>query len=309
MEKDEKVGVLLMAHGGPDSLEDVEPFLTHIRGGRVPSSELVEEMTEHYRLIGGKSPLLRITREQAMMLEGKLNTGGGHFRVYVGMRYWHPFIKDALKKVREDGVHRVVAMSLAPHYSKMSVGGYIEEVKKAQCDLGLAPDVRYVESWNDHPLLLRAIAEKVEKALTRFPASVRDKVQVIFTAHSLPERIIEEGDPYPQELKETIEGVITLIGPLCWYFAYQSKGHTPEKWLGPEVDTVLEKLSDEGHRHVLISQIWSVSDNADILYEIDIAYRNVAESKGMQFERAESLNTSPLLLDALASIVQEQLRQ
>ncbi len=314
------VGVLLMAYGGPNSLDEVEPYLLDVRNGRPPSPALVAEVRERYRLIGGRSPLLDLTRQQAAALEQVLNTEmlrraqhdnschsepseGPHFRTYVGMRHWHPYIKETLAQMAAEGIRRLVAIPMAPHYSRLSVGAYIRKAEEARAALGVPLEVRYVESWNDEPLYIQALAEKVIQALRRFPAEVRGQVPIVFTAHSLPQRILAEGDPYQEELMETVAGVVQHLGLVNWRLAYQSAGASPEPWLGPDVAAVLDGLAAVGHRYVLIAPIGFVCDHVEILYDIDILYRQQAEKLGMQLERTESLNTSPLFIQALANLV------
>ncbi len=329
----EVVGVLLMAYGGPDSLADVEPYLLDVRGGRPASPELVVAVRERYRLIGGRSPLLDLTRQQAAALESALNaemlrpaphdrfayrhpfaalragseqSERSHFRVYVGMRHWHPYIHETLAQMAADGIRRLVAIPMAPHYSRLSVGAYIQKVEEARAALSTPLSVTYVESWHDEPLYLAALVEKVRVALARFPQDVRGQVPIIFSAHSLPQRILAEGDPYPQELLETVWGVVRQLEPVSWRFAYQSAGGTPEPWLGPDVSAVLGDLATTGHRHVLIAPIGFVCDHVEVLYDVDIQYRQQAQALGLHLERTESLNTSPLLIQALARLVRER---
>lgn len=305
----EVVGVLLMAYGGPDSLADVEPYLLDVRGGRPASPELVVAVRERYRLIGGQSPLLDLTRQQAAALEDTLNrelVNGVCFRTYVGMRHWHPYIHETLAQMAADGIRRLVAIPMAPHYSRWSVGAYIQKVEEARAALSTPLSVTYVESWHDEPLYLAALVEKVEVALARFPQDVRGQVPIIFSAHSLPQRILAEGDPYPQELLETVWGVVRQLEPVPWRFAYQSASGTPEPWLGPDVSAVLGDLAATGHRHVLIAPIGFVCDHVEVLYDVDIQYRQQAQALGLHLERTESLNTSPLLIQALARLVRER---
>ncbi|MFQ5795713.1 MAG: ferrochelatase [Candidatus Bipolaricaulia bacterium] len=306
---DETIGVLLMAYGNPDSLEDVKAYYTHIRGGRVPSRDQVEDLERRYRCIGGRSPLLEITWEQAWALEERLNAAGDRFRVYIGMKHWHPFIAETVEEIAADGVYRVVALALAPHYSRMSVGGYIEAVRAAKKQLKTRLNLSFVTSWNDHPRFLRAVAEVVEDALLYFPEPVRDRVPIVFTAHSLPERILAEGDPYPRELLETCEGVAELLGLAAWQFAYQSAGHTPEPWLGPDILEVLEELSQADHHHVLIVPVGFVADHLEILYDIDVECQERAKELEMQLRRTESMNTRPTFIAALAAVVREHLNR
>lgn len=302
-----KTAVLLMAHGGPDHLEDVEPFLQHIMKGRQPTAELVTEIRERYRLIGGRSPLRAITERQAGALADALSAQGHSMPVYVGMRHWHPFILDVLKKITSDGIQRLVAMTLAPHDSTMSVGAYFEALEKACRSTPSAPDVLPIRSFADHPFLLKAIAERVEQALDHIPKSDHPFLRVIFTAHSLPERILAEGDPYPRELKATVDGVLKRLPPIQWEFAYQSRGRTPEPWLGPEVESRIGPLAQSGCRALLIVPVGFVSDHIEVLYDIDILYQDLARRAGIRLWRTESLNDHPSLIAALSDRILQAL--
>lgn len=303
----DQTAVLLMAHGGPDALDDVEPFLRHIMKERVPSPEVVAQVRERYRLIGGKSPLLEITKQQAAALEKELNKKSPRFQVYVGMRHWTPFIKEVVKEILENPPRRLIAISLAPHYSKLSVGAYLQALKSALADAGSDLPVTPVESWHDQPLLLDAFAKKVKEALAAYPEEIRSEVPILFTAHSLPERVLSEGDPYPKELEGTVAGVVKRLGGINARFAYQSRGMAPGKWLGPEVDEVLSELAAKGEKDLLIVPVGFVCDHVEILYDIDILYKETARSKGIALRRTESLNVSPLFIQALAAVVHTHL--
>src|SRR5512143_575653 len=221
------IGVMLMAYGGPNSLDDIEPYLLDVRGGRSTPAPFVAEIRRRYELIGGRSPILELTRAQARALQAML---GDEYRVYVGMRHWHPYIKDAMTEVAADGIERLVALVLAPHYSKMSVGAYHQRLQEAREQLAPHIQVAEVTSWSTHPLFLDALAEKTRAALARFDGA---DVEVIFSAHSLPERLLQTGDPYPQELQDTVNALAPRLGrPISHRFAYQSAGSTGEKWLG-----------------------------------------------------------------------------
>jgi len=301
-------GVLLMSYGTPASLDDVEAYYTHIRGGRRPSAELIEGLVARYRAIGGLSPLLDITSRQAAALEAALNGAQGKtFRVYVGMKHAPPFIADAVTDMASDGLSRGLAMALAPHYSRMSIGGYINTVKKALGDLPSPLPMTFVESWHDHPTFLAALEEGLHEALGRFSEAERAAVHVIFTAHSLPARILEWDDPYPRELRRTCEGVARLVGLTQWDFAYQSASHTPDPWLGPDVKEVLQRLSAEGKRAVVICPVGFVADHLEVLYDIDVECQALAASRGMRLERTPSLNDRPRFITALAEIVRSHL--
>ncbi|HTN44659.1 MAG TPA: ferrochelatase [Nitrospiria bacterium] len=308
---DEKIGVLLMAYGAAGSLDEIEPYLYDIRGGRPTSPQLVEVVKHRYQLMGGRSPLLEITMQQAAALEKRLNQGQTRFKTYIGMRHWHPYIKDSVAVMAADGIREMVALCLTPYYSNLSVGAYYQKLDEAVSALSGATggrfNIRRIESWNDHPRLIEAIAEKIGRALERFPADIREKVPVLFSAHSLPERILAEKDPYPQELHETIGLVMKKIGPYAWRFAYQSKGRTPEPWLGPDAADVINELHAQGHRHLLMAPIGFISDHMETLYDVDVMYREQCRSKGIQLERAESLNASPAFIETLAAVVLENL--
>ncbi len=295
-----------MAYGTPNSLDEIEPYYTDIRGGRKPSPENLRELIARYERIGGKTPLLDITREQARALQAQLGDG---YRVYVGMKHWHPYISQAVEEIVRDApsVTRVIALPLAPHYSRFSIDGYFQRVRDAIQKRNTPLDVTYVESWNDHPLFLHAVAEKMERARRKFGASDWNDIQVIFSAHSLPERILQSIDPYPQELRETCEGVAALIGlkRKAWRFAYQSAGRTNEKWLGPYILDTLDRVAEEGARRVLIAPIGFVADHLEVLYDIDIECAERARQLGIEMRRIESQNASPAFIAALGAIVQE----
>jgi ferrochelatase len=283
-------GVLLLAHGTPDSLEDMPEYLTRVRGGRLPSPELVEEMRHNYASIGGRSPLTDLTRAQAAALSGEL---GGR-RVYVGMRNWTPFIADTLRQAAADGVRELVALPLAPQYSSLSVGKYREAVER---DAPEGLQIRFVAAWHDHPGLLDAFAEKVRAGLSSGPRLV------VFTAHSLPARVIAEGDPYADHVRGTALGIAARVGLTDYEIAYQSAGRTPEPWLGPSLEELFHDLAARGERRVLVEPVSFVCDHTEILYDLDIVARRQALERGIDFARAESLNTSPTFIRALAAIV------
>ena len=303
----EKIAVLLMAYGAAGSLDEIEPYLNDIRGGRPLSPGLVDEIKRRYQLMGGKSPLLEITRQQAAGLEAALNRDSDRFRVYIGMRHWHPYIKDTVADIARDGFGRIVAICLTPYYSKLSVGVYFQKLDEAIAATGKTFTVHRVESWNDQPKLIEVITEKVNTALDRFPADTRPKVPLLFTAHSLPERILAEKDPYPEEFRETIELVMKRLGPYTWRLAYQSRGRTPEPWLGPDAAAIIDELAGQGHRNLLMAPIGFISDHMETLYDVDIMYQDQCKSKGIRLERAGSLNATPLLIETLVDVVQNSL--
>jgi len=300
-----------MAYGGPDSLDDIKPYLENILSGREVSPHLVEEVRKRYALIGGKSPLPEITYAQARALEKRLNAprddpeSAPSFKVYVGMRHWRPYICKAVARIAEDGLRDVIALCMAPHYSKMSVGAYFQKLQDVQEALEITLNVIYVKSYHNHPLFIRAIVEKVKAALERFPPGVRSQVRVLFTAHSLPVSLVKQGDPYDTQLQETARLVAARLGlgDDTWQLCYQSVGTSKVKWLGPQVEDVIQELAVKGHNNILVAPIGFVADNVELLYEIDIVCRNLAASHGVHLERVDSLNASPTFIEALADIV------
>jgi ferrochelatase len=304
------IGILLMAYGGPDSLDDVEPYLLDIRGGRPTPPELVDEIKERYALIGGRSPLLDITRQQAEALEAHLNRDGdARYRAYVGMRHWQPRIKEAVAHMAGDGVEQAVALVMAPHYSRMSTGAYFARLDEAIQELGANISFSRIENWHDHPGFIAALEEKSTDALARYDGGGADAVpKVIFTAHSLPTRILDWGDPYDAQLRETAsllaEGL--NLPPDRWLFCYQSAGRSPEPWLGPQIEDVIVELAQAGEKRLLVVPIGFVCDHVEVLYDIDIEARQLAEAHGARLERSQSLNTSPTFIAALAEIVKRE---
>ncbi len=296
------IAVLMMAHGTPDSLDQMEAYLTRVRGGRPPSAELLEEMTGHYTAIGGRSPLTELTQAQARAVESKL---GEPFRVFVGMRNWRPYIEDATREIADQGAEKCIGMPMAPQYSELSVKKYLDEARRfvpAECSLEL------VQSWYDYPGLLDAFAEKVSLAQETWGAPG----EVIFTAHSLPERVKDvpgpESPPYPVQFQRTAEGVAQRVGLERFRIAYQSAGRTPEPWLGPELSQVLEELAGQGTKRVLVVPVGFVCDHTEILFDIDRQAKALAEELGIELARTESLNTSPRVIEAVADIIRSSVK-
>ncbi len=284
-----KQAVLLVAHGAPERLEDVEPYLLNVRGGRPLAPRVIEEIRERYAQIGGCSPLLEWTRAQAQALHTALG-----LPVYIGMRNWHPFLAEAMERVERDGIERVVAIALAPQYSALSVGLYQRRAEEAKVQAGARAEIVWTRSFHDHPLLIDAFAEKL--------APLVNGGKVLFTAHSLPEKILAQGDPYDGEARGTASAVASRLGLRGWGFAYQSQGLTDEKWLGPTVESCLDRYAAEKIGQVIVHPIGFVCDHVEILYDVDILFRRYAEQRGMRLRRPESLNGSPRFTAALADI-------
>jgi ferrochelatase len=299
--------ILLLAFGGPRSLDEVEPFLTRLFRGRKPSPEQLERVKERYRLIGGFSPLPEITLKQAKALENSLNLRGYPFKSYVGMRYGQPLIEETLREIIRDGIQKVIAIPMAPFRSRASTGAYIEEVKQAQERLEGKMEISFIEGWHLHPLFLGAIQEKIEEGLRPFTREERKRVHFIFSAHSLPKSLVEN-EFYVKDMEASVREVLKRIEPLPWHIAFQSRGMGPEEWLGPDVEFILTELSHQKVREVLIIPIGFVSDHIEVLYDIDIFYRGKAESMGMVLRRSPSLNDSERFIGALTAIVEEHVR-
>ena len=299
------LAVLLLAYGAPNSQEDIEPYFTDIMHGHKPSPELLKDLKERYRKIGRRSPLLDITMAQASALEERLRSHAVNARVYVGMKHWHPYIREVVPRIVDDGFNRIIALALAPHYSGIGIGGYKQALDQA-LEGNSQVTVDFVDGWYDNPVFHQAVAEKVTKALKQFQNS---KVEIIFTAHSLPERIIRDNDPYPKQLEASCQSVADILKLDHWSLAYQSAGHGGEKWLGPDILEALQQLSNhkEHSDNVLVVPIGFVADNLEILFDLDVEAQDFARSHGLSLKRTESLNTSPTLISALADVVQKRI--
>ena len=297
--------VLVMAYGGPRSLDDVRPYLLDVRNYRPTSEEVFHEITERYAQIGGRSPILELTQAQASALQTALNQNEDGdidtWRVWVGMRHWHPFIKDVLAEMVEAGVTSAVGLVMAPHYSRMSIGAYYKRLADAGAPITIAP----IERWHLLPGYLQAMTERVRAALARFPAEDRASVPVIFTAHSLPERILEWDDPYPRELRETVTALTERLPGQPITFAYQSAAMTPDPWLGPDTGEIIAQMAAAGERYLLIAPIGFVCEHVEILYDIDIEFARQAGALGLRMERTEMLNDHPALIAGLAGLVRQ----
>ena len=303
MSSQAKSAVLLLAHGSPDRVEDIPEFLRYVTGGRPMPEAVVKEVQHRYGLIGA-SPLTRITLKQGELLARELK-----LPVYVGMRNWHPLVGDVVKQMQKDGIARVVVICLAPQNSRTSVGLYRQALLG---DSGSAPfEIDFVDNWHDHPLLIKAFAEKLEAGWKRACEEAGARVPIIFTAHSVPERTITEGDPYEAQAKETASLVAMEVPSLTvddWQFAFQSQGMSGGAWLGPTVEDTIRGLKAKGHHAVFLQPIGFLCDHVEVLYDIDIAFREFAEKEGLRLWRAESLNESPTLIAALADVARSRLQ-
>jgi len=301
-----KNAVLLLAHGSPDSPDEVPEFMKHITAGRSIPDAVIEEVRHRYSLIG-RSPLTEITLAQADALRRALNVP-----VYLGMRNWRPFIADAAQQISRDGIQHVIALCLAPQNSSTSTGLYqralFAEIKSAEINPEVTVD--FISSWHNHPQLARAFAEKLETAWRQASKELGAPAPVIFTAHSVPMSTIQAGDPYEQQAKETARAVGSNVPCLTVElrrFAFQSQGMSGGPWLGPTVESVILELKRGGHKGVVIAPIGFVCDHVEILYDIDIAFRQFATEQEMRLWRSESLNASPAFIAAIADLVSARL--
>jgi protoporphyrin/coproporphyrin ferrochelatase len=293
----EKAAVLVMAYGTPQRLEDVEAYYTDIRRGRPPPPELLKELTERYRAIGG-SPLLDITRAQARGLQDRLGID-----CRVGQKHAPPFIADAVRAIAAGDVERVAGLVLAPHYSKMGVGDYESRARRAAGAIGWTGRLEVIPSWHLEPGYIAWLARAVEDALSELSVPARERGVVIFSAHSLPARILQAGDPYATQLRETAEAVAAEARLEHFVTGWQSAGRTKDPWLGPDVLELVEKLAGDGVPGIVVCACGFVADHLEVLYDLDIEAARLAASLGTEFARTAMPNDDPEFLDALAGVV------
>lgn len=320
------IGVILLNLGGPDSLEAVRPFLYNLFSDREiirlgPSflqkplalfiSYLRSKKTKKlYYLIGGKSPILEITVAQAKALEEALNSSFVpspsplYFKTFIGMRYWHPFIDQVVPEIYKKGIKRLVALNMYPQYSYATTGSSLSIFKKVLSKYPM--EVSFITSWFNHPLYIEALVDVIKRGIESFNSEILN-VHILFSAHNLPETLVKEGDPYVKQIQGTIEEITKRLS-INWSLSYQSKAG-PTRWLKPTTEKILEKLTKEGIKNILVVPISFVSDHIETLYEIDILYKNIAKKNGIVLKRVDSLNTHPLFIDALRDMVLNSVRE
>lgn len=304
-----KMGLLVMAYGTPRSKEEIEPYYTHIRYGRKPSQEALDDLTERYEAIGGISPLAKITEDQAFGLEAKLNEmyEDIEFKAYLGLKHIDPFVEDAVKQMKEDGIEEAVSIVLAPHFSTYSVKSYngraLEESAKID-----GPEITTIESWYDEPLFVDYWAKQVKATMAKIED--KDKACVIFSAHSLPEKIIANGDPYPQQLQETADLIAEKAGISTYEIGWQSEGNTPDPWIGPDVQDLTRDLYEkEGYTSMVYCPVGFIADHLEVLYDNDYECKVVTDELGINYYRPEMPNAKPEFLECLAAVVQKKLAE
>jgi ferrochelatase len=302
--------ILLMAYGSPNRLEDVEPYFTDIRGGRTPSREAVEELRSRYARVGVPTPLLAVSMDLGQQLERLLNLDppdDAIYTVHLGMKHWTPRITTAIDEIVDSGADRLIAIVLAPHFSKISTGGYRRQVEAALAvprERSPRVSLEFVESWHELDGYVQAVAENVRMVRAEFRNP--EEVVAVFTAHSLPARILNEGDPYQEQLLRTSELVAERAGIEQWRFSYQSQSRTGEPWLGPDLVETVEELAAQGHRAVLVASVGFIADHLEIFYDIDIEAKERADALGIELRRTPMLNADPRLAHALHALVAQR---
>ncbi|MNW40499.1 Ferrochelatase [compost metagenome] len=303
-----KIGVLVMSYGTPESLDQVEAYYTHIRRGHPPTEEQLKELKDRYEaIVGGVFPLRANTDNQVEALQETLNRlsgdSGYEFVCYQGLKHAAPFIEDGVDKMAQDGIKEAIGIVLAPHYSVMSVGGYIKRAETKSSEAGIS--MKFIHSYHTHPKLIEAFANRVSSKLELFKeaGAERDMVKVLFSAHSLPAKILEMGDPYRDQLLETSREVARKAGVSNWQFTWQSAGRTSDPWLGPDILDTLHDLSKEQVEDILVAPVGFVSDHLEVLYDLDIEAKTVAKELDMRLERIDSLNTDPLYMETLSEMI------
>jgi protoporphyrin/coproporphyrin ferrochelatase len=291
-----------MAYGSPNSLDEVGEYLRQVRGGKMPTPNEVERLKDRYRQVGGQTPLLKITLAQAKALEEKLQAQQLDSKVYVGMKHWHPLIEDVVEKIATDGALSIIGLALAPHYSRLSIGGYADAVKRGLASTARPVPFTMVENWHDQQSLINALSRRVRDGLEKFDEP--SKAIVLFTAHSLPKKLVQDDDPYWRQLQETSQLVAGRSGIESRDFAFQSAGNPIDSWMGPSIKDKIAELSAKGFRELLVCPVGFVSDHLEILYDLDIEAKGYAASLGARLERTASLNDDPEFIDAIVSRLQ-----
>lgn len=305
------IGLLVMAYGTPRKIEEVEPYYTHIRRGRKPSQEMLDELIERYEAIGGISPLAKITEEQAQGLEKRLNElrTDVEFKLYIGLKHIDPFIEDAVDQMKVDGIEEAVSIVLAPHYSTFSVKSYNGRANEHAEKIG-GPKIYNIDSWYDHPKFIQYWADQITKTMSAITEEAQEKAVVIFSAHSLPEKILQFGDPYPDQLQETADLIAKEAGIKHYTIGWQSEGNTPDPWIGPDVQDLTRDLyKAEGYTSMIYCPVGFVADHLEVLYDNDIECKIVTDELGINYYRPEMPNAKPEFIDCLANVVLKKLEK
>jgi protoporphyrin/coproporphyrin ferrochelatase len=306
-----KMGLLVMAYGTPYKEEDLERYYTHIRHGRTPTEEMLEDLRGRYEAIGGISPLAKITIDQAKRLEEHLNSLQDEieFKMYLGLKHIEPFVEDAVEQMHKDGIEEAVSIVLAPHFSTFSVKSYNGRAKETAEKLG-GPSITSVESWYDEPKFISYWVEKVKETFESMSEDERHNAVLIVSAHSLPERILQSGDPYPHQLEETAKMIAEGAGVENYAVGWQSEGNTPDPWLGPDVQDLTRELHKEkGYKTFVYTPVGFVADHLEVLYDNDYECKVVTDEIGASYYRPEMPNAKPEFIDAMADVVLKHLNK
>lgn len=306
-----KLGLLVMAYGTPNKEEDLERYYTHIRRGRKPSPEMVEELRERYNAIGGISPLAKITLQQAEALEARLNEINSdiEFKMYLGLKHINPFIEDAVQAMKKDGIKEAVGIVLAPHFSTFSVKSYNERAQE-ESDKISGPKFHFIESWYKEPLFIDFWSENIKSIYTNLSEEEQNKAVLVVSAHSLPEKILGTGDPYPQQLEETAKLIANHAGVNNVEIGWQSAGNTPEPWLGPDVQDLTRDLYEQkGFKTFIYAPVGFVSEHLEVLYDNDYECKIVTDRIGAKYYRPEMPNANPKFIEALSRVVMNKLKE
>ena len=304
-----KMGLLVMAYGTPYKEEDIERYYTHIRRGRMPSPEMLEDLRQRYEAIGGISPLAKITIEQGEKLEQHLNSIQDEieFKMYLGLKHIEPFIEDAVQQMHEDGIEEAVSIVLAPHFSTFSVKSYNGRANEEASKIG-GPSIVSVESWYDEPKFIKYWSDRVAQTFSDMPAEEREKAVLIVSAHSLPEKILQMGDPYPEQLKKTADMIAQEANVKNYEVGWQSAGNTPEPWLGPDVQDLTRDLFEaHGYKAFVYVPAGFVSDHLEVLYDNDYECKKVTDEIGASYYRPSMPNAEPEFIDAMADVILRKL--
>ncbi|KSU62140.1 ferrochelatase [[Bacillus] enclensis] len=306
-----KMGLLVMAYGTPYKEEDIERYYTHIRHGRTPSEEMLEDLRGRYEAIGGISPLAKITMDQAKSLEEHLNSIQDEieFHMYLGLKHIEPFVEDAVEQMHKDGIEEAVSIVLAPHFSTFSVKSYNGRAKETAEKLG-GPAITSVESWYEEPKFINYWVEKVKDTFVRMSEEERKNAVLIVSAHSLPERILQYGDPYPQQLEETAKMIAEGADVEHYAVGWQSEGNTPDPWLGPDVQDLTRELHEKkGYTTFVYTPVGFVADHLEVLYDNDYECKVVTDEIGASYYRPEMPNAKPEFIDAMADVILKHLNK
>jgi ferrochelatase len=317
-------GVILLNLGGPDSLEVVKPFLLNLFSDReiiklgptifqkpiawIIAATRAKRTKRNYELIGGGSPLNNITNAQSEALEKNLKKRGWRIKTFVGMKYWSPYINEALEEAANEGISELIALPLFPQYSRATTGSCFKELNKSLSNFPSIKKADYITSWHDHPGYIKALSQNIESGLKKFPDNSNEDVKILFSAHALPQSFIEGGDPYVDHINATIHAVAEKLNLDSWELSFQSRSG-PVKWIGPETREVINQFGAQGTKNVLLVPVSFVSDHIETLYEMDILYKKQGEDLGITISRAPSLNTSPEFINALTDILVQTVEQ